>query len=51
MGEKIRIDTPPSSLMDSIMNPRVKTMEGEGVGERSLIRNIFEVKGRAGTLR
>jgi hypothetical protein len=53
--KKIRIvhsqglsDTPPSSLMDSNMNPKVKTMEGEGVGARSLARNTLGVKGRVG---
>jgi len=25
-------DTPPSFLMDSILTPKVKTMEGKGVG-------------------
>ncbi len=27
-------DAPPSSLMDSTMSPKVKTMEGEGVGSQ-----------------
>jgi hypothetical protein len=26
------VDVPPSSLMDSIASPKVKTIEGEGVG-------------------
>jgi hypothetical protein len=30
------IDAPPKLLMDSIASPKVKTMEGEGVGVRSL---------------
>jgi hypothetical protein len=42
------IDALPSSLMDSTMNPRVKTTEGEGIGARSLARNTLEVEGRAG---
>jgi hypothetical protein len=29
---KIKFDAPPDSLMDSTTNPKVKTMEGEGVG-------------------
>jgi hypothetical protein len=32
-------DAPPNSLIDSIANPKVKTMEGEGIGVRSLIWN------------
>jgi len=34
--------------MDSIMSSKVKTMEGEGVGARSLARNTLGVEGRAG---
>jgi len=34
--------------MDSNMNPKVKIMEGEGVGARSLARNTLGVKGRVG---
>jgi len=33
--------------MDSIMSPKVKTMEGEGIGTRSLAYNILGVEGRA----
>jgi hypothetical protein len=44
------IDAPPSSLMDSIVNPKVKTMEGEGVGARSLACNTLGVEGRARAL-
>jgi hypothetical protein len=44
------VDTPPSSLMDSTANPKVKTTEGKGVGARSLVHNILRVKGRAGVL-
>jgi hypothetical protein len=41
-------DTPPSSLMDSIANPKVKTPGGEGVGARSLACNTLGVEGHAG---
>jgi hypothetical protein len=33
--------------MDSIANPKVKTMEGKEVGARSLARNILRVEGSA----
>jgi len=36
--------------MDSTMNPKVKTMEGEGIGACSLVHNTTGVKGRIGTL-
>jgi len=36
--------------MDLTTNPKVKTMEGKGVGTHSLARNILGVKGRAGAL-
>jgi hypothetical protein len=42
-------DAPPSSLMYSTTNPKVKITEVEGVGVRSLARNTFGVEGRAGT--
>jgi hypothetical protein len=42
------IDAPPSYLMDSTMSPKKKTMEGKGVGARSLARNISRVEGHAG---
>jgi len=45
------IDTPPSSLMDSIISPKVETTKGEGVGVHSLVCSISRVEGRAGTLR
>jgi hypothetical protein len=32
--------------MDSIMSPKVKTMEGEGIGPCSLACNASGVKGR-----
>jgi len=34
--------------MDSITNPKLKTMEGEGVGARPLVCSTSEVKGRVG---
>ncbi len=40
-------DAPPSSLMDSTASPKVKTVEGKGVGVRSLARNILGVEGHA----
>jgi hypothetical protein len=40
-------DAPPSSLMDSTPSPKVKTMEGEGVGVRSLASSTLGVEGRA----
>jgi len=45
------IDAPPSSLMDSIVNPKVKTVEGKGIGACSLARNTLKVEGRVGALR
>ncbi len=44
-------DVAPSSLMDLIVSPEVKTMEGEGVGVHSLACNTSGVEGRAGTPR
>jgi hypothetical protein len=41
-------DAPPTSLMDSIASPKVKTMEGEGIGAHSLARNTSGVKGHVG---
>jgi hypothetical protein len=41
-------DTPPSSLMDSTMSPKVKTTKGERVGTHSLARNTSGVEGCAG---
>ncbi len=40
-------DAPPNSLMNSIVSPKVKTMEGEGVGAHSLARNTSGVEGCA----
>jgi hypothetical protein len=44
-------DAPPSCLMDSIVSPKVKTMEGKGVGVRSLVHSTSGVEGRAGAPR
>jgi hypothetical protein len=41
MGDVALCDAPPSSLMDSTTTPKVKTMEGEGLGARSLVRNTL----------
>jgi hypothetical protein len=41
-------DAPLSSLMDSAASLKKKTMEGEGVGARSLARNISKVEGHVG---
>jgi hypothetical protein len=43
-------DAPPSSLMDTITSPKVKTTEGERIGAHSLARSTSGVKGRAGAL-
>jgi len=45
-AQKIQYDTPPSSLMDSITSPKVKTTKGERIGARSLLRNTLRVEGR-----
>jgi hypothetical protein len=37
--------TPPSSLKDSNVNPKMKTMKGEGIGAHSLARSTFGVSG------
>ncbi len=41
-------DASPDSLMDSIASPKVKTIEGEGVGARSLACSTLGVEGHAG---
>ncbi len=41
-------DAPPSSLMDLITNPKVKTTEGKGVDVHSMARSISGVEGRVG---
>jgi hypothetical protein len=40
---------PLNSLTNSIVNPKVKTMEEEGIGACSLPYNIVGVKGHVGT--
>jgi hypothetical protein len=45
---KRNTDTPPSSLMDSIANPKVKTTEGEGVMVCSLACSTSGVEGSVG---
>jgi hypothetical protein len=52
-GSKVVImyDAPPSSLMDSVASPKVKTMEGKGVRASSLTRNTLGVEGCDGPLR
>jgi hypothetical protein len=35
-------------LMDLTASPKVKTIEGEGVGARSLARNTLKVEGHVG---
>jgi len=40
-------DAAPSSLMDSIMSPKVKIAEGEGIGVRSLIRSTLGIERHA----
>jgi len=37
-------NAPPSSLMDSITNPKVKIVKGEGVGARFLTHNTLGVE-------
>jgi hypothetical protein len=49
--QHITLDAPPSSLMDSIVNPKVKTSEEEGVGAHSLTRSTSGVEGCAGASR
>jgi len=39
------VDAPPSSSMDSIASPRVKTIEGKEVGAHSLACSTLEVEG------
>jgi hypothetical protein len=48
MRENTHHDAPTNSLMDLIANPKVKTMEGEGVRMHSLPCNTSGVEGRAG---
>jgi len=37
--------------MDSIVSPKMKTMEGEGIGARSQAHNILGVEGHVGVLK
>ncbi len=37
-------DTPPKTLKNSNVNPKMKTIEEERIGVCSFIRNIFKVK-------
>jgi len=39
---------PPSSLMDSIVSPKLKTTEREGVGACFVAHNTLRVKGHVG---
>jgi hypothetical protein len=41
------IDAPPSFLLDPTVNPKVRTMEGEGVGSHSLAHSTSRVEGHA----
>jgi hypothetical protein len=45
-----QLDAPPSSLMDLIVSPKVKTTKGEKVGARSLAHNTSRVEGCARAL-
>ncbi len=47
-GGNLGVDTPPSSLMDSITSPKMKTMKGKRVEARSLARNT---SGQMGVLK
>jgi len=47
-GMKCVFDAPPSSLMDLNASLKVKTMEGEEVGMRSLVCNTLGVEGHVG---
>jgi hypothetical protein len=40
----------PYSLKDSNVNPKMETMEKEGIGVRCLVRNILKVEGCARAL-
>jgi hypothetical protein len=46
----IPCDAFTSSLMDSTMSPKMKTIEGEGVGVHSLVHNILGVERCVGAL-
>jgi hypothetical protein len=40
-----QFDAPSSFFMNSIVNPKVKTRKGEGVGTHSLAHNTSKVEG------
>ncbi len=40
-----KIDTPPSSFMDLVANPKVKTSEVKRVGARSMVCSTLGVEG------
>jgi hypothetical protein len=44
------IDTPPNSLIDLTVSPKVKTTKGQRIRVLSLARNTLGVKGHAGVL-
>ncbi len=44
----IPCDTPPSSLMDSTVSPKVKTTKEKGVGVCFMVHSTSGVEGRAG---
>ncbi len=46
----IPANAPLSSLMDSTMSPKVKTLKGKEVGVRSLACNTLRVEGRTRVL-
>jgi hypothetical protein len=50
LGFKV-INAPPSSLMDSTTSPKVKTIEGKGIGVYSLAHNTLRVEGHVGVPR
>jgi hypothetical protein len=41
-------DAPTNSLIDSTSSPKVKIVEGEGIGVCSLIHNTLGVEGHVG---
>jgi hypothetical protein len=51
MENQTCFDAPPSSLMDSTTNPKVKIVKGKGVGACSLAHRTSGVEGRVGALK
>jgi hypothetical protein len=45
--QHITLDAPPSSLMDSIVNPKVKTLKEDGIRAHFLARSTSRVEGCA----